>query len=183
MKKPSKNAKKFLDKVAKTISKELNAEVKSAKKKLAKAEKSISKKLAKEEKSAKKKIAKAEKVIKKKILNAEVNAKKTLSNVAKKVKNPVVDLTKALPKKVAKKKVAIDMSSTIVMSGRMILSKENPLALRAVSSLCSAKLPKVMSEESNMAKGSAIGIIPAETYTSSSRITQTLSPLPIRSSI
>ena len=75
------------------------------------------------------------------------------------------------------------MSSTIVMSGRMILSKEKPLALRAVSSLCSAKLPKVMSEESNMAKGSAIGIIPAETYTSSSRITQTLSPFPIKSSM
>lgn len=109
--KPSKNATKFLDKVAKTISKELNAEVRSAKKKLAKTEKAINKKLKKEEKSAKKKIAKAEKVIKKKILNAEANAKNTLTAVSEKIKKPAVRLTNALPqdnsknKTVAKKKM------------------------------------------------------------------------------
>ncbi len=116
--KPSKNATKFLDKVAKTISKELDAEVKSAKKKLAKAEKAINKKLKKEEKSAKKKIAKAEKVIKKKILNAEADAKNTLAVVSKKIKKPAVRLTKALPqnnskpKTAAKKKVQAKANAT-----------------------------------------------------------------------
>lgn len=65
----------------------------------------------------------------------------------------------------------------------MMRNKEKPLAFKAVSSLCSAKLPKVMSEESKIAKGSAIGMIPAETYIKSSRMTQTLRPLPMRSSI
>jgi hypothetical protein len=45
----------------------------------------------------------------------------------------------------------------------MILSKDNPLDFKAVSSLFSAMLPKVMSEESRTANGKANGIKLAET--------------------
>jgi hypothetical protein len=49
--------------------------------------------------------------------------------------------------------------------------------------LLSAKLPKVIKEESKMASGKAKGIKLAETYNSNSRITQILNPLPIKSSM
>jgi hypothetical protein len=51
----------------------------------------------------------------------------------------------------------------MTIKGRMMRNKEKPLDFRAVSSLCSAKLPKVMSEESKMAKGRASGIKLADT--------------------
>lgn len=69
------------------------------------------------------------------------------------------------------------------MSGLRMRSKENPLDFKAVSSLCSDKFPRAINEESKIAKGKASGTIPAETYKSNSRITQALSPLPIKSSI
>lgn len=75
------------------------------------------------------------------------------------------------------------MLKTMAISGLKMRSKENPLALSAVSSLCSAKLPMVMSEESKMAKGKAKGMMLAETYIRSSKMTQTLRSLPMRSSM
>jgi hypothetical protein len=45
----------------------------------------------------------------------------------------------------------------------MIWYKDNPLDLSAVNSLFSAKFPKVIKEESKMAKGNANGIKLAET--------------------
>jgi len=41
--------------------------------------------------------------------------------------------------------------------GRMILNSDNPALFMAVSSLLSPKAPKVMIEESSMARGKAMG--------------------------
>ena len=71
----------------------------------------------------------------------------------------------------------------MTIKGLRMRNNEKPLAFKAVSSLCSAKLPMVMSEESKMASGSASGIILAETYIRSSKITSTLRSLPMRSSM
>ena len=75
------------------------------------------------------------------------------------------------------------MKITTTVSGLIILYNDKPLDFRAVSSLLSAKLPKVIKEESKMASGKAKGIKLAETYNSNSRITQILNPLPIKSSM
>ena len=55
------------------------------------------------------------------------------------------------------------ISKTMTMKGLRMRSSEKPLALSAVSSLCSAKLPMVMREESKMASGKASGSILADT--------------------
>ena len=75
------------------------------------------------------------------------------------------------------------MNITTTVSGLIILYSDNPLDFRAVNSLLSAKFPKVIKEESKMARGKAKGIKLAETYNSNSRITQILNPLPIKSSM
>jgi hypothetical protein len=53
--------------------------------------------------------------------------------------------------------VLIEMIMTINIKGRMILYRESPLDFKAVNSLFSAKLPKVIKEESRMASGTAKG--------------------------
>ncbi len=45
------------------------------------------------------------------------------------------------------------------MSGAIVRSSDMPEAFMAVSSNCSPRLPKVISEASSMASGSAIGIM------------------------
>lgn len=50
----------------------------------------------------------------------------------------------------------------ITVNGRMIRSREKPLDFRAVSSLFSAKFPKVIKDESKIANGKAKGIKLAE---------------------
>ena len=55
------------------------------------------------------------------------------------------------------------MKITTTVSGLIILYNDKPLDFRAVSSLLSAKLPKVIKEESKMASGKAKGIKLAET--------------------
>ena len=52
---------------------------------------------------------------------------------------------------------------TNIVKGFMILYKESPLDLRAVSSLFSEKLPKVIREEMSTDSGSASGIKLADT--------------------
>lgn len=75
------------------------------------------------------------------------------------------------------------IKSTITVKGLIILRREKPLDFSAVNSLFSEKFPKVMREESKIERGSASGIKLAETNNSNSKITQILSPFPIKSSI
>ena len=49
------------------------------------------------------------------------------------------------------------------MSGRIILYNDNPEDLSAVNSLFSARFPKVIIDDNNIARGSAKGIKLAET--------------------
>ena len=51
------------------------------------------------------------------------------------------------------------MAVTTKMSGRNVCISEMPEALMAVNSELSPRLPKVMSDDSRMAKGSAVGTI------------------------
>jgi hypothetical protein len=64
----------------------------------------------------------------------------------------------------------------------MALCKEIPEAFMAVSSINSPKLPKVISEESRMAKGKANEKVVSETKPSSLKIITHSRPLPTRSS-
>lgn len=57
----------------------------------------------------------------------------------------------------------MDMAITNTINGLIILNRDKPLDLRAVSSLFSEKLPKVIRDEIKMANGSARGIRLAET--------------------
>jgi hypothetical protein len=56
----------------------------------------------------------------------------------------------------------MDKKTMITVKGRIIRSREKPLDLRAVSSLFSAKFPKVIKDESKIANGKAKGIKLAE---------------------
>ncbi len=49
------------------------------------------------------------------------------------------------------------MSTMSMMSGAMVRSSDMPAAFMAVSSNVSPRLPKIMSDASSMASGSAIG--------------------------
>lgn len=57
----------------------------------------------------------------------------------------------------------MDMAITNTINGLIILNSDKPLDLRAVSSLFSEKLPKVIRDEIKMANGSARGMRLAET--------------------
>ena len=62
--------------------------------------------------------------------------------------------------------------------GLKVLISETPALLIAVSSLFSPKLPKVINEESNNARGNASGVILIEKYNKNSSNTVKLKSLP-----
>ncbi len=80
-----------------------------------------------------------------------------------------------------KKKAPILRKATVIAKGRMIRKSEMPAAFIAVSSTCSAKLPKQMSELSNIAKGKANGTTEAVAYRKNSARTEKPIPFPTRS--
>jgi hypothetical protein len=69
------------------------------------------------------------------------------------------------------------------IKGLMNLCKETPADFMAVNSKCSPKLPKVMMEESRIAKGNAIGTNLAEAYKINSAIIVHSNPFPAKSSM
>ena len=75
------------------------------------------------------------------------------------------------------------MRVTKTMRGRSVCISEMPAALMAVSSLDSPRLPKVMSEESRMARGRACGTIICAMYQKNCAMTSRVRPLPMRVSM
>ena len=76
----------------------------------------------------------------------------------------------------------MDTSTMVNRSGRKIRVKDMPEDLSAVSSSCSAKLPRVMMLLIKMAKGRARFTNLAEAYRRSSSTTWIAKPFPISSS-
>ena len=64
--------------------------------------------------------------------------------------------------------------------GLSTCKRDMPAALMAVSSDVSPRLPKVMSDESRMAKGSACGTIISAMYQKNCASTSSDNPLPIK---
>ena len=70
----------------------------------------------------------------------------------------------------------------MTISGRKVCIREIPAALMAVNSLLSPKFPKVIKEDSRMARGNAWGISISHMYHRNWAITSSVRPFPIRSS-
>ena len=67
------------------------------------------------------------------------------------------------------------------ISGRMILNNETPAAFMAVNSKFSPRLPKVIKEANNIAKGNAMGISDKKAYIRNSANTDIPIPFPTNS--
>ena len=56
----------------------------------------------------------------------------------------------------------MEIKAVVNIRGDIIFCKDNPALFIAVSSKCSPRLPKVIKEESRMARGRAIGMVVSE---------------------